>query len=214
VERIAAARAEGLPLSGETCPHYLAFEAAGIPAGGTAFKCAPPIRGSAHREALWRALADGTLALVATDHSPCPPELKQLATGDFFRAWGGIASLQLLLPALWTGASERGHGVADVLRWAAEAPATLAGLSERKGRLTPGLDADVVIWDERSEFVVEPERLLHRHRLTPWAGRTLRGSVLQTWLRGSLAYDCKDGLAERPGGHFVAARRAGAGANT
>ena len=214
VQRIAAARAEGLPISGETCPHYLAFEAAGIPAGGTAFKCAPPIRDAGHREALWAALADGTLSLVASDHSPCPPELKRLPDGDFFRAWGGIASLQFLLAALWTSADARGHGVADVLRWAAEAPASLAGLAGRKGRLAPGHDADVVVWDERAEFVVEPGRILHRHRVTPWAGRTLRGSVAQTWVRGTLAWDRALGLAELPGGHFHAVRRGSAGADT
>ena len=214
VEAIVAARAEGLPVSGETCPHYLAFDAAEIPDGGTSFKCAPPIREAAHRDALWAALADGALSLVATDHSPCPPGLKHLEDGDFFRAWGGIASLQLLLPALWTTASARGHGVTDVLRWVAEAPAELAGLAGRKGRLAPGHDADIVVWDEREEFVVEPGKLLHRHSVTPWAGRTLRGVVRQTWLRGQLAYDRERGLAAHPGGHFLAVRRDAARANT
>jgi allantoinase len=207
VEAIAAARAEGLSISGETCPHYLAFCADDIPVGGTVFKCAPPIREAAHRDALWAALGDGTLALVATDHSPCPPRLKHLEDGDFFRAWGGIASLQLLLPALWTAASARGHGVAEVLRWAAAAPAELAGLAGRKGALAPGHDADIVVWDEREEFVVEPAKLLHRHAVTPWAGRLLRGVVRQTWVRGTIAWDREHGLAARPGGHFLAVRR-------
>ncbi len=207
---IAAARAEGLPVSAETCPHYLTFDGDAVPAGATAYKCAPPLRGAAQREALWAALADGTLQMVATDHSPCPPSLKRLAEGDFFAAWGGIASLELLLPALWTGASARGHDVATVVRWAATAPAELAGLAARKGRIAVGLDADLVAWDDAAEFVVDAASLHHRHALTPWAGRRLRGGVRQTWIRGVLAYDRGRGWNERPTGTFLAVPPRGA----
>ncbi len=207
---IASARAEGLPVSAETCPHYLTFDGDAVPAGATAYKCAPPLRSAAQREALWNALADGTLQLVATDHSPCPPSLKRLAEGDFFTAWGGIASLELLLPALWTGASARGHDVAAVVRWAATAPAELAGLAARKGRIAVGLDADLVAWDDTAEFVVDAASLHHRHALTPWAGRRLRGVVRQTWIRGVLAYDRGRGWTERPTGTFLAVPPRGA----
>ena len=206
-ERIARARAEGLPVSGESCPHYLAFTAADIPAGATAFKCAPPIREARHREALWSALGAGTLELVASDHSPCPPAMKSLDRGDFMAAWGGIASLQLLLPAVWTEAAARGIPPGTVSRWLAGAPAHLAGLAGRKGALAPGADADLVLWDDGGSFTVAPEALHHRHGLTPWAGRVLRGVVHQTWLRGRLVYDRDRGFPGPPAGAFLPVRR-------
>ena len=140
-----AARAEGLPITVETCPHYLTFCAEEIPDGATVYKCAPPIRGRANRDALWQALVDGDIDLVATDHSPCPPALK--GDGDFVRAWGGIASLQLSLPAVWTGASARGVALDRLPEWMSAAPARLADLSARKGSIAAGKDADLVIWD-------------------------------------------------------------------
>jgi allantoinase len=178
-----AARARGLPLTAETCPHYLTFAAEEVPDGATEYKCAPPIRGAAEREALWRALLDGGLDLVASDHSPCPPDMKG-GDGDFFAAWGGIASLQLALPAVWTGARARGAGVEAIAHWMSAAPARLAGLADRKGALAPGYDADVVVWDPDARFVVDPARLRHRHPVTPYAGRELFGVVRSAYIRG------------------------------
>jgi allantoinase len=178
-----AARAEGLPVTVETCPHYLSFEAEAIAEGATQFKCCPPIREAANREALWRALADGDIDCVVSDHSPCTPELKRLDVGDFGLAWGGVSSLQLGLPAVWTGARARGHGLADVVRWMAERPARLAGLT-RKGRLAVGADADLCVFAPDEEFVVDAARLHHRNPVTPYAGRRLDGVVRSTWLAG------------------------------
>jgi allantoinase len=186
------ARAEGLPLTAETCPHYLTFAAEEIPDGGVAFKCAPPIRSRENRELLWEVLREGVIDLVATDHSPSPPERKQVETGDFRGAWGGIASLQLALPVVWTGARERGFTVAHLAEWMCVAPARLAGLEGRKGAITPGQDADLVVWDPEERFTVEPEGLHHRHKLTPYAGRTLYGAVRRTLLRGETVYDDGD----------------------
>jgi allantoinase len=186
LQLLATARGMEIPLSGETCPHYLTFAAEKIPAGATEHKCAPPIRTARHREALWEALADGTLALVASDHSPSPPAMK---SGDFFQAWGGIASLQVSLPAVWTEARRRGHGLADLAEWMSRAPAALAGLTDRKGAIRAGLDADLVVFDPEAEFTVDGARLEHRHPLTPYQGRRLAGVVRQTFLRGELVYD-------------------------
>lgn len=183
------AREEGLPITAETCPHYLTFSAEEIPDGGVAYKCAPPIRSQENREQLWDALRAGLLDLVVTDHSPCPPGLKRLEEGDFRGAWGGIASLQLALPAVWTAARERGFNLTDLARWMCAAPARLAGLEGRKGGIVPGADADLVIWDPEASFQVEPQHLQHRHKLTPYAGRTLSGVVHRTLLRGETVYD-------------------------
>jgi allantoinase len=138
---------------------------------------------------LWRALADGTLDFVASDHSPAPPSMKALDAGDFFAAWGGIASLQLLLPAVWTGARARAATIEQLVGWLATGPARLAGLEGRKGVVANGADADLVVWDPDASFVVDPAALYHRHPLTPYAGRRLSGVVRQTWLRGDLVYD-------------------------
>jgi allantoinase len=181
---IAGARAAGLPLSAETCPHYLAFAAEDIPDGATAFKCAPPIRERDNREQLWQALRDGVLGLVASDHSPCSPALKHQERGDFLSAWGGISGLQLALPVVWTEARARGFAITDVVRWMCEAPAALAGISARKGRLVAGADADIVLFRDDDTQTVMPTRVLHRHKVTPYAGRTLTGVVDTTWLRG------------------------------
>jgi allantoinase len=181
------ARARGLPMSAETCPHYLTWAADEVPAGATEFKCAPPIREGRHREALWEGLETGDVAMVVSDHSPAPPAMKS-SGGDFFGAWGGIASLQLGLPAVWTGAVARGHDVGWVAQRMSAAPAALAGLGARKGRLARGCDADIVVLDPESTFAVVPEHLEHRHPLTPYAGRTLRGVVRSTFVRGRLVY--------------------------
>lgn len=183
------ARAEGLPLTAETCPHYLTFAAEEIPDGGVAWKCAPPIRSRENRELLWDALREGLIDLVATDHSPSPPERKKVETGDFRGAWGGIASLQIALPAVWTEARKRGFRPVDLAEWMGAAPARLAGLEGRKGAIAPGCDADLVVWDPEARFTVEPDRLHHRHKLTPYAGRTLFGVVRRTLLSGETIYD-------------------------
>jgi allantoinase len=185
---IAQARAEGLPLTVETCPHYLAFAAEDIPDGDTRFKCAPPIRERANRERLWQGLLDGLIDTIGSDHSPAPPELKLLAEGDLSRAWGGIASLQLALPAVWTEARGRGGTLAELSRWMARHPAELVGLSGRKGEIAPGRDADLVVFDPEASDRVDPMTLQHRHRATPYEGRILTGRVEATYLRGRAVY--------------------------
>jgi allantoinase len=185
---ITAARERGVRISAETCPHYLAFAAEEIPDGATEYKCAPPIREGWHREALWSGLSTGSFDVVVTDHSPAPPELKLREAGDFFAAWGGIASLQLRLPAVWTLARERGHPPERLVQWLCEGPARLVRLADRKGRIAAGCDADLVVWNPDQEFLVEPSMLRHRHSTTPWLGRTLAGVVEATYLRGERIY--------------------------
>jgi allantoinase len=186
---IRRARDSGAAITVETCPHYITFAAEDIADGATAFKCAPPIRSHAHREGLWQALADGEIDLIATDHSPAPAALKHLDDGDFLRAWGGIASLQLGLAAVWTGAAPRGLSIAWLAQAMAAAPARLAGFGARKGSIAPGRDADLVIWDPEASFTVDPQTLHHRHPITPYAGRQLRGRVVTTLVRGEIVYD-------------------------
>jgi len=177
------ARARGLPITAETCPHYLCLRAEDVPPGDTAWKCAPPIRGAANREALWAALDEGVIDFVVTDHSPCIPGLKLPEEGDFMRAWGGIASLQLGLASVATEARARGHSVARVSQWMSAGPARLLGLDA--GRIAPGARADIVAWNPDENFVVDGARLAHRHPTTPYQGRTLRGTVQHVWLRGT-----------------------------
>jgi len=183
------ARSDGVPLTAETCPHYLYFDAEAIPPGATEFKCAPPIRPRENRERLWKALGEGRIAMVVSDHSPSPPAGKHREAGDFARAWGGISSLELSLPAVWSAARRRGAGVGAIVEWMAAAPARLAGLAARKGSLAPGFDADFVVWRPEETFEVRPEALQHRHKLTPYAGRTLFGRVEATFLRGEKIYE-------------------------
>ena len=178
------ARRDGVRVTAETCPHYLCLTAEAVPDGATQFKCCPPIRGSENRNALWQGLAEGTISCVVSDHSPCTPELKRMDTGDFAAAWGGIASLQLGLRAVWTEASRRGHTLAEVVHWMATAPADLVGLAH-KGRIAVGADADLVAFDPSPAAVVDPAALRHRHAVTPYAGHTLLGEIRHTWLRGS-----------------------------
>ncbi len=183
VPTLRAARADGVDVSVETCPHYLHFEAGSIPDGATELKCCPPIRDAANRDALWAALADGDIDLVVSDHSPCTAELKRQDTGDFADAWGGIASLQLGLPVVWTSARERGVRLADVVRWMATAPARRVGLAG-KGEIAVGADADLCVFAPDEAWVVDPARLHHRNPVSAYAGRTLTGTVRATWLRG------------------------------
>jgi allantoinase len=193
---IAAAQADGVRVTAETCPHYLTLDAAHVPAGATEFKCCPPIRDSANADRLWAALADGLITCVVSDHSPCTPDLKRPDTGDFAAAWGGIASVQLGLPVIWTAARRRGHSLADVVTWMGRRPADLVGL-RNKGRLAVGADADLVAFDPDATFVVHPGELFHRNPVTPYAGQELQGVVATTWLRGRTV------TGDRPGGTFL-----------
>ena len=237
VETIAAARAAGVPITAETCPHYLMFAAEEIVDGATDFKCAPPIRASSHRDALWHGLGRGVLDLIATDHSPSPPELKRPGdVGDFMTAWGGIASLELSLAATWTGlrafgasarqaqsamsvarvaisaSSDETSELTDerstlpplcwLARWLSAAPAELAGLGSRKGQIAAGFDADLVVWNPDVEGVVDAATLHQRHKLTPYAGRSLAGTVVTTFSRGERVWD-KHRLGRAYGGRLL-----------
>ena len=182
--RFRDAKRRGLHITVETCPHYLHLCSEEIPAGATLNKCAPPIRNRENREALWQGLREGIIDLVATDHSPCPAAMKQLESGDFRSAWGGIPSVSLALPLLWTEASRRGFSLVDIARWMAEGPAQLAGLEDRKGRLAMGLDADMVVFDPEAEWAVTPAELHYRHATSPYLGQRLKGKVSMTFLRG------------------------------
>ena len=170
-------------MSVETCPHYLTFAAEQIDDGSTEFKCCPPIREADNREALWEALGAGSIDMVVSDHSPCTATLKRLELGDFARAWGGIASVQLGLPAVWTGARARGYSLVDVVRWMAAAPADRVGLRDR-GRIAVGAQADLVRFAPEEEFVVDVARLKHKNPVSAYAGKRLEGVVRETWLRG------------------------------
>jgi allantoinase len=183
-----AARSEGLPVTVETCPHYLHLTAEAIPRGATVFKCAPPIRSRENCEKLWQGLRDRTIDLVATDHSPCPPEMKRTNEGNFQSAWGGIASLSVALAVLYTEARERGFALTDIARWMSEAPANLAGCHKRKGRIAAGYDADFVVFDTEREFTVSAKSLYYRHPISPYLGEKLRGVVKATYLRGCLVF--------------------------
>lgn len=202
---IREARESGVRISGETCPHYLRFTAEGIPAGATELKCAPPIRDRAAREGLWRALQDGSLGMVVSDHSPAPPDLKRREEGNFLLAWGGIASLQLRLPIMWTLARNRGIELDALVPWLCAAPAALAGLSHRKGELVPGRDADLVVWNPEEAFTVTEELLRHRWTLTPWLGHRLAGVVEATYLRGVPIY--RQGAPDPPASGMLLSRR-------
>ena len=183
-----AARLEGLPVSVETCPHYLHFQAEAISRGATQFQCAPPIRGAENREQLWSALKDATLDLVATDHSPCPTEMKRFAEGNFRTAWGGITGLSVALPVMYTEALARGFSLTNITRWMAEAPAKLVGCKLQKGKIAAGYDADLVVFDEASEFLVTRDRLHHRHSFSPYLNEKLKGEVKATYVRGRLVF--------------------------
>jgi allantoinase len=181
-------RAAGVAISAETCPHYLTLSSDEIPDGATEFKAAPPIRQPIHRDALWEGLHQGALDLIVSDHSPCPPELKRRELGDFFRSWGGIASLELSLPVVWTEMRRRGLDIAHIARWMAQGPARLVGLTGRKGAIAPGADADLVMLDPNAAFVVNAAALFQRHGVTPYDRRELHGRVEATYLRGSLVF--------------------------
>ncbi|MEU3076863.1 allantoinase AllB [Streptomyces laurentii] len=194
---LAAAKAEGVRITVESCPHFLTLTAEEIPDGATEFKCCPPIREAANQNLLWQGLADGTIDCVVSDHSPSTADLK---TGDFASAWGGISSLQLGLPAIWTEARRRGHSLEDVARWMSAGPARLAGL-DRKGAIAAGRDADFAVLAPDAAFTVDPAGLQHKNRVTAYAGKTLHGVVTATWLRGERVYD--RGVLTEPGGRLL-----------
>lgn len=194
---IAAAKREGVRVTVESCPHFLTLTAEEVPDGATEFKCCPPIREAANQDALWQGLADGTIDCIVSDHSPCTTDLK---TPDFADAWGGISSLQLGLPAIWTAARERGHSLDDVVRWMSTAPAALAGLSG-KGAIEAGRDADFAVLAPDDTFTVDPAELYHRNQVTAYAGKTLYGVVRSTWLRGVRI--AQDGVPGEPVGRLL-----------
>jgi len=188
LDMLRAAKSEGLPVSVETCPHYLHFSSDKIPDGQTLFKCAPPVRSQENREKLWQGLQEGVIDLVATDHSPCPPEMKRIDERNFRSAWGGISSLSLALPVMWSEASGRGFTLMDIARWMAEGPARLAGSEPQKGRIAKNFDADFVVFEPEAEFTATEDRLFYRHRVSPYLGEKLCGVVKATYLRGECVF--------------------------
>jgi len=202
LQELKAARNEGLPVTVETCPHYLHLEAENVADGATQCKCAPPIRGHQNRELLWQGLREGVIDFVVTDHSPCPPAMKSSGAANFRDAWGGIATLSIALPILWTEASERGFSLFDIARWMSEKPAQLVGCDARKGCLAEGYDADLIVFDPEAEFTVTEDRLHHRHPISPYRGEKLRGVVKRTYLRGKLVFQDGEFSREPSGREF------------
>lgn len=189
VSMLRKAKLRGVKITAETCPHYLFFSAEEIPEGATQFKCAPPIRERENNEKLWEALRDGIIDFIASDHSPCPPEMKLMETGDFMNAWGGIASLQFSMSIMWTEMRRRGFSISDISRLMSARPAALVGLERRKGKIAPTYDADLVVWNPEESFTVEPSLIHHRHKMTPYEGRILYGKVKATYVRGIRVFD-------------------------
>ena len=197
--QIEQAKQKGLPLTAETAQHYLYFCAEEIKDGQTQFKCAPPIRNKANNNQLWKALQNGILNFVATDHSPATPDLKEITSGNFLKAWGGIASLQIALPVLWTAAKQRNIGVEHIAKWLSENPAKLIGLEHKKGRIEKGYDADLVIWNPDESFTVTEQMILHKHKITPYLGEQLYGTVHSTYLGGMVVYHANGQLQLQAG---------------
>ena len=214
LEELAAARSEGLPVTVETCPHYLHLIADTIEDGATLRKCAPPIRSRENRERLWQGLRDGVIDLVVTDHSPCPPTMKHLDEGNFKTAWGGISSLSIALPVMWTEARERGFTLSDIVRWMGEAPAQLGGCETHKGKIAFGFDADFVVFDPEAEFVATEDRLHYRHPVSPYLGEKLYGVVKATYLRGEPVFINGDFPGSPAGREFCSDREPARESNT
>ncbi len=200
--QLKSAKAEGLPLTVETCPHYLTFAAEEIPDGATHFKCCPPVRERENREKLWAALADGTIDMIVSDHSPCTADLKLLEKGDFLEAWGGISTLQFSLPVIWTQIEKRGFGLRELTNWMSAAPAKLAGLDNRKGKIAIGYDADIVIWHPEKEFQIAPEMIHFKNKITPYTGMNLHGVVETTFVRGNKVFE-NGQFGEKASGTFL-----------
>lgn len=196
------AQETGVKITAETCPHYLHFAAERVPDGATEFKCCPPIREETNREQLWGGLRHGTIDFVVSDHSPCPGEMKLRESGDFMKAWGGIASLQLRLPVVWTEGRRRGFDLLDLARWLCANPARQVSFSPQKGSIAVGSDADLVIWDPDEQFTVAAALLHHRHKITPYEGEVLNGVVQKTFLRGKQIYDAGH-FIDAPQGHML-----------
>lgn len=203
VPMLADAKAEGLQITVETCPQYLVFDDTMIGYGRTEFKCCPPIRDKANQDGLWQALKDGVIDFIATDHSPSTPANKGKGDGDFFQAWGGIASLQLALPVIWQEASRRGFALEDLTRWLSQSPAKLCGLQHRKGQLNPGFDADVVVFDPNLSWTINPENLYMRHKSTPYAHMAVKGKIMATYLRGERIYTDATPFQHGPTGQIL-----------
>ena len=211
LDMLARAKGEGLPVSVETCPHYLHLAAEEIADGATLFKCAPPIRSRANRDALWQGLLSGTIDLIATDHSPCPPAMKQLAAfgaeddvaGRFDKAWGGIASLSTALPVVWTECVQRGVSLSQLCQWMSAAPAKLARIDAQVGSIAAGMDANLVAFDSEAEFLLTAQRLIYRHAVSPYLGERLRGEVRSTWLRGERVFRDGQFLAAPQGREYA-----------
>jgi allantoinase len=202
LEELRAARAEGLPITVETCPHYLHFAAEEITDGATLLKCAPPIRSKENQKQLWQGLREGIIDMVVTDHSPCPPAMKREDSGRFDLAWGGIASISLAASIIHTECFHRGFTLDDIVRWMSSAPAALAGISHRAGALEAGRDANFVVFDTGAEFTVTTDKLHYRHAISPYLNETLRGVVKATYLRGEAVY-CEGSFAQKRSGHEV-----------
>ncbi|MGI9285163.1 MAG: allantoinase AllB [Pseudomonadales bacterium] len=188
IAAIREAQQSGLRLSAETCPHYLTLFAESIPDGKTLFKCCPPIREDENRQRLWQGLDDGDINFIVSDHSPCTPQLKHIDSGDIEHAWGGISSLQFGLSIIWTEAQSRGYSLAQVADWMATRPAAFAGLAQRKGRIAPGFDADLTVFDADSSYVITPDMIKYRHKITPYESKQVTGVVEKTYLRGQQGY--------------------------
>ena len=202
VPAIRDAQRRGVKITAETCPHYLHFEAETVPSGATEFKCCPPIRERENRELLWDGLRSGTISFIVSDHSPCPAVMKLPERGDFLGAWGGIASLQLRLPVIWSESRKRGFTLGDLAKWLCSEPAKQVGLQDRKGSIAEGFDADFVIWNAAQQFEVTPTGLLHRHKISPYRGEVLHGVVQKTFLRGRKLYDGRE-VEGPPSGKFL-----------
>ncbi len=199
LDSISEAKAEGLEFTAETCPHYLTLFAESIPNGKTLFKCCPPIRENDNRETLWQAVTDGRISFIVSDHSPCTPQLKHIDSGDVEKAWGGISALQFGLPLIWTEAKNRGFTLVDINRLMSLETAKFAGLDSIKGQLAPGYHADLLVFDELAEYEISNEMIKHRHKITPYAGKTVCGEVKKTYVRGQLVY-CDDAFLQTPVG--------------
>lgn len=199
LESISKAKAAGLQFTAETCPHYLTLFSESIPDGKTLFKCCPPIRENANREVLWQAVEDGRISFIVSDHSPCTPQLKHIDSGDIEKAWGGISALQFSLPLVWTEARKRGFSLVEISRLMSLETARFAGLSDIKGQIAPGFDADFLVFDDNSEYVITKDMIKHRHKITPYEGKQVTGAIEQTYVRGQLVYSDNQ-FGEKPQG--------------